>query len=236
MPTAPTTTSPHWRPGRRVPVVLARRRLRVLKRVPVLVLAAGVLLLTSCTQQDATGSTKPKASAVVPTDANVTTTAASAAPPSVATSETNIRTIDDVRSTLTADGTLDVDQADCVVGNLKVSIGEPETVKAFAATDLSAATAGERDAVITAFTACVPKEALVRPVGASVKQVAATKGVTVSDAEADCITKQLAAAVSYDDLLVASADGKGGLTDATATQAVRSCVSPEAFASLGLTG
>lgn len=58
----------------------------------------------------------------------------------------------------------------------------------------------------------------------------------MSDAEVDCMAKQLAATVTYEDLLLVPEGGQGELFDAAASKAVQSCLSAEAFAAVGIGG
>ena len=201
------------------------------------VTAVAVVALAACSQDPPAAATRPKLAVVLPsTSAASATTGAPAATTTVPTAESRIRTIDDVRAVLTADGTLDVDQAACIIGGMKAVMSEADVIGVFASGDLTRATPERRAAVVKAIGACVPLTVLLRPVAASVQQVARAKGTAVSDTEVDCITKQLAASVTYEDLLLVPAGGTGGLPDAVATSAVKACISPASFAALGLQG
>lgn len=198
---------------------------------------AALGLLAGCSQEPLPAAGAPKASAVVPTSAAASTTAA----PSTTAAEQiprdpNIRTIDDVRAVLTADGTIDVNQADCLVNNLVGAIGEAGTIDVFAIGDVTKAADDRRAAAQAAFEACVPKQLLLRPIGQGVQEAARTRGVEVTATQVDCITAQLAAVVSYDDLLSGPAsDGTGGIPESVATLAVRMCLPADVLAQLGLT-
>lgn len=215
-----------------------RRAARPLHRALAAATALGAMvLLGACTQDADSSAVRPKVSAVIPdgattTVAGVTTTAAGA--PSTIAIDSRIKTIDDVRSTLTADGILDFDQADCIVNNLRGAMPDADIVNTFAIADLTKVAADRSAAVVKAFSSCVPKEAIMMPLAKGVQQAATTRGVTVSDTEVDCIAKQLAATVTYEDMLLVPANGEGGLSNASATKAVQACVTPEAFAALGI--
>lgn len=197
---------------------------------------AALALLAACSQEPAPTAAGPKASAVVPGAST------SAGPTSTATPSTtavprdpNIRTLDDVRAALTADGTVDVNQADCVVTAMTGSIGDAATIDVFAIGDLTKTDADRRAAAQAAFEQCIPKKVLLRPIGLGVKEAAKTRGVDITDAQVDCITAQLAAVVSYDDLLAGPAsDGSGGIPESVASLAVRMCIPPETLTQLGL--
>lgn len=214
-----------------------RRAARPLPRVLVAATALGAMvLLGACTQEADSSAVRPKVSAVIPDGA--TTTAAAGATttggPTTIAIDSRIKTIDDVRSTLTADGILDFDQADCIVNNLRGVMPDADIVNTFAIADLTKVAADRSAAVVKAFSSCVPKEAIMMPLAKGVQQAATTRGVTVSDTEVDCIAKQLAATVTYEDMLLVPAGGEGGLSNASATKAVQACVTPDAFAALGI--
>lgn len=199
---------------------------------------AALALLGACSQEPATTAAGPKASAVVPSAG--TTAVAAAATTVTPTTEViardpNVRTIEDVRAVLTADGTVDVNQADCVVSAMVAKIGEPGTIDVFAIGDLTKTAADRRAAAQGAFEACIPKKILLRPIGLGVQEAARTRGVVITDAQVECVTAQLAAVVSYDDLLAGPAsDGSGGIPESVASLAVRMCVPAETLTQLGL--
>lgn len=208
---------------------------------PRLLAAAGGLaalaLLAACSQEPVPSATSPKASAVVPSASTTAAGPTSSAAPSttVVARDPNIRTLDDVRATLTADGTVDVNQADCVVTSMVGAIGDAGTIDVFAIGDLTKTDADRRAAAQAAFEQCIPKKVLLRPIGLGVQEAAKTRGVAITDVQVDCITAQLAAVVSYDDLLSGpSSDGTGGIPESVASLAVRMCVPPETLTQLGL--
>ncbi len=68
---------------------------------------------------------------------------------------------------------------------------------------------------------------------AGVQEAARTRGVVITDAQVECVTAQLAAVVSYDDLLAGPAsDGSGGIPESVASLAVRMCVPAETLTQL----
>lgn len=213
-----------------------RRAARPLPRVVAAAAALGAMvLLGACTQEADSSATRPKVSAVIPDGATTTVAGATTTGgPTTIAIDSRIKTIDDVRSTLTADGILDFDQADCIVNNLRGVMPDTDIVNTFAIADLTKVATDRSAAVVKAFSSCVPKEAIMMPLAKGVQQAATTRGVTVSDTEVDCIAKQLAATVTYEDMLLVPADGEGGLSNASATKAVQACVTAEAFAALGI--
>ena len=193
------------------------------------------LVLGACTQSTPSSAVKPKVSAVVP-DGSSTTAASAAGATTTAAIDSKIKTLDDVRATLTADGVLDFDQADCIVNALRGAMPDSDIVTTFATADLTKVATDKSAAVVKAFGSCVPKESIMKPLAQGVQETAKAKGVAVSDAEVDCMAKQLAATVTYEDLLLVPEGGEGGLSDAAASRAVQSCLSAEAFAALGIGG
>lgn len=95
--------------------------------------------------------------------------------PTTAAIDSKIKTLDDVRSTLTADGVLDFDQADCIVNTLRGTMPDKDIVTTFATADLTRVAADRSAAVVKAFGTCVPKESIMKPLAQGVQETAKPK-------------------------------------------------------------